>query len=89
MSSLVILLLAAVAGLFLLDKLPGVRLLGKPLVEGSFKLVTLFLGSFGLWLLYLVKSTFRAHHILVRHLFTVREKIAPEERVRHDGTLKP
>lgn len=88
MSSLFIWGACILVGLFILDKVPGVRLLAKPIIESIARTVALFIGSFALWILYLVKSTFRAHTILIRHLVTHREKIAPEERIKQDGTLK-
>jgi hypothetical protein len=73
--------------LFLLDRVPGVRLLAKPMIEGVAKLAAVFIGSFWLWALFFVKSNVRSHVVFLRHLFTRREKLAPEERIRHDGTM--
>lgn len=88
MSSLFIWAACIIVVLFILDKVPGVRLLAKPIIESIAKTVALFIGSFALWILYIVKSTIRAHTIFARHLISHREKIAPEERIKHDGTLK-
>lgn len=88
MSSLLWIALGVIALLILLDKLPGVRLLAKPVIESLVKVLTLLLGGFGSWALYFVKSHIRAHIVFFRHLITKREIMAPEERVQDDGTLK-
>ncbi|WP_414039407.1 hypothetical protein ACJU26_09265 [Acidithiobacillus sp. M4-SHS-6] len=88
MSSLLVWGLAILLVLFILDRVPGVRLLAKPIIESIAKTLALFVGSFGLWILFLVKSTIRSHVVFLQHLTQHREKIAPEERIKADGTLK-
>lgn len=61
------------------------RLIAKPLIEAVAQTLALFFGSFGAWVLYFVKSTFRAHATFNRHLTLHRNDISPEERPRRGG----
>ena len=82
MSTLALIFAGFLLLLIVLDKIPGIRYLVKPLIDTVSWVVSTLFGSAGSWLLYFVKSMFRAHVVFYRHLTSRRVDLDPSERLR-------
>lgn len=68
--------------LWLLEKIPGVHYLAKPILEGIIKVSHFIFVHSGLWLLWLVRMFFRSHKTFLKHLFTPRSTLNQSETAR-------
>lgn len=89
MSTILLYLAGAIVLIAVLDKIPGLKYLVKPIIDLVTWIFTSFFGSAGAWVVWGVKSTFRAHFALFTHLFNTRETLHPaealEEKNRRGG----
>jgi multisubunit Na+/H+ antiporter MnhE subunit len=70
-----------IVALAILDAVPGVNLIVRPVLQGLFKLLGLVFGSLGAWVLWLAKAIWRAHADVINHLTHSRLDIDPRERM--------
>jgi hypothetical protein len=73
---------AFILGLILLDKIPGVKHLIKPVIDLLSFVFTTFFGNVGAWLLWLVKTIGRSHYVLAVHLGKHRDDLDPTEAIK-------
>lgn len=82
MSTLVLYLGIFILILLGLEFIPGIRLIGAPLISGAAKLFGTFFGGMAAWAAWIVKTLIFDHMELLRHLFSRREDIDPSEHYR-------
>jgi hypothetical protein len=81
MSTILIWAAAGILLLVLLDKLPGIKHLIKPIIDLLTFLFTTFFGNLGAWLMWLVKTMARSHHVLSVHLIRSRDELDHTEMI--------
>lgn len=65
----------------ILDRIPGVQYLIKPIFDLIIWLFTTFLGSVTAWFVWCVKTTWLSHVILIKHLFSGRADLDPTDAI--------
>lgn len=82
MTTLLLILGAVIVLLVVLDRIPGLQHLIRPIVGWIASGITLLVGSASGWLAWSVKTVWRDHATLARHLFSTRADIDPSEKYR-------
>lgn len=68
--------------LWILEKIPGINYLVKPLLSGIGKLLHFTFLHGSLWLLWVFRIFVRSHKMVLIHFITPRDVINPSEAVR-------
>jgi hypothetical protein len=74
-------LACGIVALMLLDKIPGLKHLIKPVIDSLSFIFTTFFGSLGAWMLWFVKMIGTTHYILVLHMAKNRDSLDPTEMI--------
>jgi len=74
--------LAFLLALWIMEKIPGVHYVAKPILESIIKFLHFSVVHSGLWLLWFFRMFVRAHKIFFKHLITPRETINQSEVAR-------
>lgn len=82
MSTFILLAAAFIILLIILSRIPGVEHLVKPLVNGVTWVFSTFMGGFGSWLLWGIKTAVRSHTSFFMHMFSRRVSVDPAEKIR-------
>lgn len=84
MSTLALIAGLCIVALAVAERLPGVRVLVSPLVNALFALMRMVFGSGTGWLAWAVKTLWRDHLVVLRHLFQPRHRLDPADTMRRD-----
>lgn len=68
-------------GLWIAEKIPGIGMLVKPLLDSAVKLTHVLAQSILEYLVWFIKTVFRSHKVFVYHLFHRRQGINAKESV--------
>lgn len=82
MITLLIYALIFLVGLWILEKIPGVHYLAKPILEAIVKASHFVVVHSGLWILWIFRMFIRSHKNFIKHLFTPRETLNKSEVAR-------
>lgn len=82
MSTILIYAAVAIFALIILDKIPGLKHLIKPVIDLITFLFTTFFGNIGAWLMWVGKTMGRSHYVLSVHLVKSRNDLDPTEQIQ-------
>lgn len=91
MSTIIMYFLGGVICLVILDKIPGLKHLIKPVIDFITFCVTFFFENIGSWLMWILKTMARSHYVLAVHLLKTRDELEPTEKIedinKHGGNF--
>lgn len=85
MSTIAIILVAALIAIAVISKLPGLDQLSKPLIDLLVAGIKAGTAAFASWLVYMSKLIWDAHLVIAEHLVKSADELDPSLKVRNKG----
>lgn len=85
MSTIAIILVAALIAIAVISKLPGLDQLSKPLIDLLVSGIKAGTAAFASWVVYMSKLVWDAHMVILEHLIKSPEELDPSMKVRNKG----
>lgn len=82
MPTILVYFAGGLAVLIIASLIPGLNILVKPLVESLWKGMLALMEMSASWVVWLIKSLFRAHGVILKHLVSSEDELDPGRRFR-------
>lgn len=85
MSTVALIIVAALIAIAVISKLPGLDQLSKPLIDLLVSGIKAGTAAFASWVVYMSKLVWDAHMVILEHLVKSADELDPSLKVRNKG----